>query len=116
MQLLLALVFLATGSMKLLRPKEQLASSMKWVGHVSPQTVKAIGAVEILGAVGLILPALTGILPWLTPLAAIGLALTMVGAIITHMRLGEAAKAIAPLVLLLLLMVVAYGRIILVPL
>ncbi|HMD89930.1 MAG TPA: DoxX family protein, partial [Anaerolineaceae bacterium] len=62
LQSFLALIFLITGGMKLARSKEQLAVSMHWVDGVSPHTIKAIGSVEILGALGLILPALTGIL------------------------------------------------------
>ncbi len=116
LQVLLALLFLMAGIMKSTQPKEKLAERMSWVNHTSPEAVKAIGVLEILGGVGLVLPALTGILPWLTPLAATGLALTMIGAVITHVRLNETAKSVAPIVLLILSAVVAYGRFVIAPL
>lgn len=87
---LLALAFAAAGLMKLTQPKAKLASSgMAWTEDFSDGQVKAIGAVELLGAIGLVLPAALGIAEILTPLAAAGLALTMVGAAITHVRRGE---------------------------
>ncbi len=87
---LLAAAFAAAGLMKLTQPKAKLAASgMAWTEDFSDGAVKGIGAVEVLGAIGLILPAATGIATVLTPLAAAGLALTMVGAAITHLRRGE---------------------------
>lgn len=108
---LLAAAFLAAGAMKLIQPKEKLAASgMAWTEDFSAGAVKAIGAVEVLGAIGLILPALTGIAPVLVPLAATGLAITMAGAVVVHLRRGE-TQAIAPgAVLLILAAVVAWGR------
>ena len=107
---LLALVFLMTGVMKLVRPKEQLAARMGWVEDFSQPTVRMIGIVEILGGLGLVLPALTGIMPWLTPLAACGLALVMVGAAITHYRRKEFAAIGMTAVLLFLSLLVAVGQ------
>ena len=109
-QLLLAAAFLAAGGMKLSQPKEKLAANMAWVEDFSPGTVRLIGALEVLGALGLVLPALTGVLPWLTPLAAVGLALTMVGAILTHLNRKENTAVAAPAPLLVLAALVAYGR------
>ena len=87
---LLAAAFAAAGLMKLTQPKAKLAASgMAWTEDFSDSQVKGIGAVEVLGALGLILPAALGIAEILTPLAAAGLALTMVGAAITHLRRGE---------------------------
>ena len=87
---LLAAAFAAAGLMKLTQPKAKLAASgMAWTEDFSDGAVKGIGAVEVLGAIGLILPAATGIATVLTPLAAAGLALTMVGAAVTHLRRGE---------------------------
>jgi uncharacterized membrane protein len=108
---LLAAAFLAAGAMKLIQPKEKLAASgMTWTEDFSAGAVKAIGAVEVLGAIGLILPAVTGIAPVLVPLAATGLAITMIGAAVVHARRGE-TQAIAPsVVLLILAAVVAWGR------
>ena len=77
--------------------------------------MRLIGSLEILGAIGLILPAVTGIWPWLTPVAAAGLALTMVGAMITHGRRGEYSSIAFNLVLLLLALFVVYGRFVIVP-
>lgn len=87
---LVALVFLAAGTMKLARPKEALvASGLAWTEDFTEPTVKAIGAAEVLGAIGIVLPALTGIAPILSPIAASALALVMVGAILVHVRRKE---------------------------
>ena len=114
-QILLALAFAMAGIMKVTQPIDRLETRMGWVKDVGPGGVRLIGSLEILGAIGLILPAVTGILPWLTPLAAIGLALTMVGAMITHGRRGEYSSIGANLVLLLLTLFVVYGRFVIVP-
>ncbi len=114
-QVLLALTFLATGLMKVTQPIEKLAERMSWVKDSTPQRVRLIGTLEVLGAVGVILPALTGILPWLTPLAAAGFILTMIGAMITHLRRSEASHIPVNMVLLVLAAFVVYGRFILVP-
>ncbi|HMD89526.1 MAG TPA: DoxX family protein [Anaerolineaceae bacterium] len=110
LQSFLALIFLITGSMKLARSKEQLAVSMHWVDGVSPLTIKAIGSVEILGALGLILPAVTGILPWLTPLAGAGLALAMLVASFVHAQQKEYSGIGLTALLLALSAFTAYGR------
>jgi uncharacterized membrane protein YphA (DoxX/SURF4 family) len=115
-QILVGLAFLAAGLMKLTQPIEKLAGMMSWVNHFPVMAVRGIGAIEVLGALGVILPAATGILPILTPLAALGLAITMVGAIVTHLRLNETAKSVAPLVLLVFTLVIVYGRFVVVPL
>lgn len=116
-QILLAVVFLMAGFMKVSQSKEALIEKgLDWVDGIPLGAVRAIGIVEILGAIGLILPALTGILPWLTPLAAVGLALTMVGAGILHLSRKEYQGVVTNLILLLLALFVAYGRFVLVPL
>lgn len=108
---LLALVFLIAGLMKLAQPKEKLAASgMAWTEDFSAGAVKGIGVLEVLGALGLILPAVSGIAPVLTPLAALGLALVMVGAISVHVRRKENQPIIINVVLLVLTAVVAWGR------
>ena len=109
-QILLAVAFLGAGLMKLTQPKDKIAQSMAWAGDFSPTAIKLIGLVEVLGALGLILPAVTGIAPVLVPLAALGLAIVMVGAIITHARRGEKQMIGANVVLLLLALFVAWGR------
>lgn len=116
LQILLALVFAAAGIMKATQPTERLATNMGWVMDVAPRTVRLIGILEILGAIGLILPAVTGIWPWLTPLAAAGLVLTMVGAIIVHGRRGEFSSIWMNIVLLALAAFVLFGRFFVVPL
>ena len=77
---ILAGVFLMTGTMKLLIKKESLVDKMGFVEDFSQQQIYVFGLLEIVGALGVILPRMTGILPWLTPLAVVGLALTMTGA------------------------------------
>jgi uncharacterized membrane protein YphA (DoxX/SURF4 family) len=114
-QVLLALAFGFAGFMKLTQPKAKLAERMAWVNDFSESAVRVIGLVEVLAAIGLILPAATGILPILTPLAAAGLVLDMIGAIITHLRRQEMGIIVANLVLLALAAFVAYGRFVLVP-
>jgi len=109
-QALLALAFGMAGLMKLTQPKEKLAAQMAWVEDFAPNIVKLIGTLELLGAIGLILPLLTGILPWLTPVAAVGLVLTMLGAMATHIRRHENQMLVVNGVLLLLAAFVAYGR------
>ena len=90
---LLALLFPLTGFMKVSRSKDQLkkmrGKEMDWVDDVSDSTVKMIGTLELLAGIGLILPQLTGILPWLTPLAATGLIFTMIGALTLNVRNGN---------------------------
>ena len=86
----LALAFLAVGSTKLLRPKPALqAIGMAWTEDFTDARIKLIGAAEIVGAIGLILPLLTGIAPILTPIAATALALLMTGAVVVHTRRRE---------------------------
>jgi uncharacterized membrane protein YphA (DoxX/SURF4 family) len=108
---LLAVVFLAGGAAKLIQPKEKLAASgLGFVEDVRAGTVKAIGTLEVLAAVGLILPAALDIAPVLVPLAAVGLVLLMVGAIITHLRRHEVKAIVVNLVVLALAVLVAWGR------
>ncbi|MER7891585.1 DoxX family protein [Micromonospora sp. NPDC094482] len=107
----LAVLFLGVGLMKLIQPKEKLvASGLGWAENYRPETVKIIGGLEVLAAVGLILPALLDIAPVLVPLAALGLVITMVGAIVVHGRRREYPGLAANVVLLVLSAVVAWGR------
>jgi NAD(P)-dependent dehydrogenase (short-subunit alcohol dehydrogenase family) len=109
---LLAAVFLVAGASKLFIPQEKLAKApgAGWVLDFSAGFVKALGAVEILGAVGLILPALLDIAPILVPLAAVGLALDMAGATIVEFRRHEFKHALGNLIYLALAAFVAWGR------
>jgi hypothetical protein len=109
---LLAAVFLLAGANKLFIPREKLAKAPGggWVLDFSAGFVKALGAVEILGAVGLILPALLDIAPILVPLAAVGLGLIMIGAAIVEFRRQEFKHALGNLTYLALLAFVTWGR------
>jgi putative oxidoreductase len=115
-QVLLALAFLAAGVPKAIQPIPTLAKRITWAQDVPESFVRFIGVAEILGALGLILPALTGALPWLTVAAAIGLAIVMVAAIIFHILRGETNRIAFNIVFLLLLLFVTYGRLALAPL
>ncbi len=109
---LLAAAFAGAGLMKLTQPKEKLAASgMGWTEQFSPAAIKAIGALEVAAAVGLILPAVLDIAPVLVALAALGLVLIMIGAAITHARRKETPMIGANLVLLVLAAVVVWGRV-----
>ena len=111
-QATLALLYLAAGGAKLTLPIEDLAAaSMGFVTSVPETVTRLIGLVEILGAVGITLPAATRILPWLTPLTAAGFVLLQVGAIVTHALRGETATTLPlNLVLLALALFVVWGR------
>jgi uncharacterized membrane protein YphA (DoxX/SURF4 family) len=108
---LLALAMLGSGIMKTFRPKEVLRDNMGWVDDFHDNGVKAIGIVEILAAIGLILPAALDIAPILVPLAATGVVIIMIGAIVVHARRGETKQSLPINVILLLLAAfVAWGR------
>lgn len=110
---LLALVFLLAGSNKVILPKDKLAAAPggAWVEDFDRGTLRTIGTLEILAVVGLILPAVLDIAPILVPLAAVGLALVMVGAIITRLRRREAPTAVLLNVAYLAMAIfVAWGR------
>ena len=107
----LAVAFLLAGLMKLAQPKAKLAESgMAWTEDFSSSQVKLIGLAEVLGAIGLILPAALDIAPILTPIAAAGLALTMLGATVVHARRGERPNIAATLALAALAAFVAVMR------
>lgn len=110
---ILAVAYVAGGTGKLIMSKEKIAGfgpSGKWVEDFSAGTVKAIGALEVLGGIGLILPAVLSIAPILVPLAATGLAIIMAGATTTRIRRGEFKLMVADLVYLALCCFVAWGR------
>ncbi|AWG67052.1 DoxX family protein [Mycobacteroides abscessus] len=107
----LAALFFGAGALKLVRSRQQLATSgMGFAEQFSPVSVKLIGIAEILGAVGLILPALTHLKPGLVPAAAIGLASLMIGAAVVHFGRKEPANIVVNAVLFLLAVFVAWGR------
>jgi len=106
----LAALNLAVGIMKLAQPREKLAESMAWAAHFSDRAVRAIGALEILAAVGLVVPGLQHMAPVLVPLAAAGVAALQVGAAITNVRYGEADRIPINVVVFALAVFVAWGR------
>ena len=110
LQAVLATAFGLAGLVKGLQPKEKLRTTLPWVDDFTPTQVRLIGVVEFLGALGLVLPAMTGVAAILTPLAAIGLALTMVGAAVVHARRKESSAIAVNVVLLVLAAVIAWGR------
>jgi hypothetical protein len=109
----LTAVYLLSGFGKLFVPREKMAAMAdfaRWVLDFKPGTLKAIGALEFLGAAGLILPAVLDIAPVLVPLAATGLALLMTGAVLMRIRRGEIKAALADGSYLALAAFVAIGR------
>jgi MFS family permease len=108
----LAWVSLVVGSGKLTQPRAKLKESgrMDWVEDFSDGQVKGIGALELLGAVGLVLPWALGVAKVLTPIAALGLTLVMGGAVVTHLRRKEQSAAAVPAVLGALAVIVAVLR------
>ena len=105
-QVLLALMFLFAGGMKLILPLDKLTGPIALPGLL----VRFIGVAETLGAVGLVLPSLLRIQPWLTPLAALEIVHIMIGAIVITLAGGMAGAALFSLVVGLLAAFVAYGR------
>lgn len=108
-QILLAAAFTMAGVMKATQPREKPPTAPA-VEDFSPGTVRFIGIVELFGALGLILPAATGIATILTPIVATGLALTMVLAAATHIRRKEPSGVVVNAVLSALAAVIARGR------
>lgn len=108
-QIILGVAFLMFGSMKAFQ-YEKAKAGMPWVKDSSKGLVVFIGVSELLGGLGLILPSLTGILTWLTPLAAIGLAVIMVLAAAFHAKRKENQAIGMNVIILLLSLFVAYGR------
>jgi uncharacterized membrane protein YphA (DoxX/SURF4 family) len=109
-QVLLAIVFAVTGTAKITQPRMALAGRMHWVTDATDAQVKGIGLLEVLAAIGLVVPPVLHIATFLTPLAAVGVVLLMIGATITHLRLGERQTLPVNVVLLVLAALVALAR------
>ena len=115
-QTLLALMFFMAGAMKIFKPQKELSAKLgDWVDQFSENNIKLIGLLEVLGSIGILLPMAINVMPIFNPLAAIGLALTMGGAIKVHYERKETNKIISNLVLMSLALFVAVGRLCLVP-
>ena len=112
LQFLLAGMFLMVGAMKLMKSKEQVSMKIGWVNDFSQGQIRGIALLEVLAAIGLVVPHLTGILPILTPLAAVGIVLLMLGAMKTHMRRSEKPMLRMNMMILIAALVVAVGRLI----
>jgi hypothetical protein len=106
LQVLLGLLFIWAGGMKLVVPLDKLAGPVEFPGPF----LRFIGLAELLGGLGLILPGLLRIRTGLTPLAAAGLAIIMIGAAATGLVAGDVAMTLIPLVVGALAVFVAYGR------
>src|SRR5262245_31472799 len=111
-QALLAAIFLFAGGLKLILPIEEMTKQIAMPGLF----LRFIAVCEVLGAIGVVLPALLRIQPSLTPLAAAGLVIIMIGATVVTLATGEIAMALTPLVVGIFAAFVAYGRWRLVPL
>jgi uncharacterized membrane protein YphA (DoxX/SURF4 family) len=107
-QVLLALLFLFVGGMKLVLPIEEMTKQMPL--PLPDLFLRFTGIVEMLGAIGLILPWLLRIRPGLTPVAAAGLVIVMIGATVYTLAAGDIASALMPLIVGILAAFVAYGR------
>ena len=112
LQGVLAAAMAMAGAMKVSQGKAGLSTDpkMAWVEDFTDTQVRSIGATEVAGALGLILPWAFDIARALTPIAAVGLAVTMAGAVVTHLRRGETAAVVAPLVLGAIAVIIAVGR------
>ncbi|MGL3105970.1 DoxX family protein [Bradyrhizobium sp. BR 1432] len=109
-QVLLAFVFISAGLVKLTTPIPQLAAMMPWAGQYSEPFVRFVALVDLAGGIGILLPALTRILPRLTVLAALGCSVLQVFALVFHLSRGEAPIAPLNVVLLALSLFVLWGR------
>ncbi len=109
---LLAVVALTGGITKTFLPREKLAahSGGEWTGRAPAGFVKTLGVLELMAAAGLIMPAALDIAPVMVPVTAVCWVLLMVGAMITHLRLGQPGLALLNLVYLGLAAFIAWGR------
>lgn len=110
LQVFLGLAFVASGIVKVSRERASLQASTPYVEHLSDGQLKAIGLLEIGGGLGVVMPAATGIAPVLTPLAAVGLAVIMVGAALLHLRRREPQGIVVNAALFAVAAIVAWGR------
>ncbi|MFZ0226136.1 MAG: DoxX family protein, partial [Mycobacterium sp.] len=99
--IILAITFAGSGLMKQFVAKDKLVTSGQgWAQDYTPTNIRLIGLAEILGAIGLVLPAAVHVAPMLVPLAAVGLALVMAGAVVVHTRRNEPMNVAVNVVLI----------------
>ncbi len=110
LQIVLALAFLALGLLMVTRSRERLLRVAGWVEDFPEWVVTTIGVLELLGAVGVVLPGVLGVAGVLVPVAALGLVVLLIGAIVTHLLRGEQDEVGMPVALLIAAAVVAAGR------
>jgi hypothetical protein len=110
LQAVLAAFFVLSGLGKALQPKEKLVGKYPVLDDYSQATVRFIGGAELLGGIGLVLPAAVGVAAVLTPTAGVGLAVMMLLAAVVHQRRGEAPGVGFTVVLCVLAAVVSWGR------
>jgi uncharacterized membrane protein YphA (DoxX/SURF4 family) len=111
LQIVLAFVFAGAGATKLVQTRDQLANRLgNWVNDFPAALLKWLGLAEVLAAIGLIVPPLVHIAPILTPLAAIGVVIVMIGAILIHARRREFPNVALTVALAIMAAVVAWAR------
>ncbi|SMX83709.1 DoxX-like family protein [Brevibacterium sp. 239c] len=106
----IAVGFIAGGIVKLTMLHEKYAAKLHWPQDFTPSNVKFMGIIEVVGGLGLVLPALLGIAPVLVPVAASGMALYMAGAVTERIRRAEYAELLGDLLFLGGMLFVAWGR------
>ncbi|MFZ3454053.1 DoxX family protein [Arthrobacter sp. 7Tela_A1] len=109
-EIVLALLYLGLGVMRLVQPYDKLVRVLRWPADYPAWAVKLIGLAEILGALGLIIPAAADVAPVLTPVAACALAVMMAGAVVVHLRRRERQRVALPCILLAVNVFIAIGR------
>lgn len=110
LQVLLAITLIWAAGMKLSKPPQELAAMWPWAGEVSPALVKLTGIADLLGGLGLILPALLRVKPVLTPIAALGVVILMICASVFHILRGEAAQIGFNVIVAVIAGLIAWGR------
>lgn len=109
-EIVLALLYLGLGVMRLVQPYDKLVRVLRWPADFPAWAVKLIGLAEILGALGLIIPAAADVAPILTPIAACALGMLMAGAVAVHLRRRERQRVALPCILLAVNVFIAIGR------
>lgn len=109
LQIILVIMFLMSGLMKLMMPKAKLAMKMKPLRTLSGGQIKLLGLLEVLGALGIILPMWVSLPAMLPFYAVLGLALVVFSAVIAHLKVGDKKEAMMPLVLLIIAVYVLYA-------